>query len=248
MEDKMATEIPRIIHQIWIGDQTKRPTQLMDKVKELHPDWEYKVWTEDELALEILDESVMKDIIANSTKPDFYAKVADIARYIILHKYGGFYLDADTEILKPLDNLRNKGFVACFEINNVMVSNGVIGSVPAHGILTFCNNVIRGLYIRNRMMVLGQKAWKITGPKLFTTAINFCKDEPMDIMDHKAFLPIHHSDFDTSAEYDELHSKIGPDSYATTRWGHKDMYKVKSDRQRFIKYLKGQIQWLQQSI
>lgn len=244
----MATKIPKIIHQIWIGDQSKRPILMMEKVRKFHPDWEYKVWTEKEIFDEnILPYEVFNDIAKNSTRPDYYAKIADVCRYIILHKYGGFYLDADTELLKPLDPLCEHDFVACFEIDGLMVSNGVIGSVPKHAVLTTCNYIIRGIYNFNRNMILDQKAWKATGPKLFTMAISFCKDEPMTILSHKAFLPIHHSAFDTESEYSDLRSKIGDDSYCTTKWGHKDMYKVKSDKQRFIDYLRGQLQWLQQS-
>ena len=249
MDTDFNKTIPKILHQIWIGDKSKRPVELMNKVKEMHPDWEYKLWTEDEIYSEILDESVISTIIEKSTKPDYYAKVADIARYIILHKYGGFYLDADTEILKPLDTLLNKSFVAGFEIDNLMISNGVIGSVPRHDILTFCNNVIRGLYISNPETVLNQKAWKITGPKLLTSAVAFCSPfAKSEILDHNAFLPIHHSDFDTESEYNELRKHIPSESFCTTRWGHKDVYKVKSDRNRFIKYLEGQLKWLQQYI
>lgn len=39
--------IPKIIHQIWIGhDQLPHNKKvLMDSVKNLHPDYEYKLWT-----------------------------------------------------------------------------------------------------------------------------------------------------------------------------------------------------------
>ena len=42
--------IPRIIHLIWVGSNL--PTHLnriIDHCKELHPDWEVRVWTDDDI-------------------------------------------------------------------------------------------------------------------------------------------------------------------------------------------------------
>ena len=40
-----------------------------------------------------------------------YAFVSDFARFYILNKYGGIYMDVDVELIKPLDYLlNNNGF------------------------------------------------------------------------------------------------------------------------------------------
>ncbi|HCT52382.1 MAG TPA: mannosyltransferase, partial [Balneola sp.] len=41
--------IPKIIHQIWIGDQSKRPSEMMKTWQDMNPDWEYMLWTDDNL-------------------------------------------------------------------------------------------------------------------------------------------------------------------------------------------------------
>ena len=41
--------IPRIIHQIWIGNQALRPVAMMETWRHMHPAWEYRLWTEVEL-------------------------------------------------------------------------------------------------------------------------------------------------------------------------------------------------------
>ena len=38
--------IPKCLHQVWIGDQSKRPQECMDTIKRDNPDCEYKLWTE----------------------------------------------------------------------------------------------------------------------------------------------------------------------------------------------------------
>ncbi len=40
--------IPRIIHQLWIGDKP-RPSKFMQSWKDKHPDFEYIMWNEEEI-------------------------------------------------------------------------------------------------------------------------------------------------------------------------------------------------------
>ena len=75
--------IPKIIHQIWIGDQSKRPTEMMQTWQDMNPDWEYMLWTDDNLP-EISNRiqfDAMKEL----------AGKADILRYELLHNYGGVF-------------------------------------------------------------------------------------------------------------------------------------------------------------
>ena len=41
--------IPKIIHQIWLGDKDLMPLNCMKTVKEIHYDWQYYLWTEENL-------------------------------------------------------------------------------------------------------------------------------------------------------------------------------------------------------
>lgn len=92
--------IPRIIHQTW---KTKEiPAEWLEyqnKVKSLHPGWEYRLWADEDN-----DEFVKKEF------PQFYPVYkafpknimrADVIRYLIMYKIGGLYLDLDYEMLKP---------------------------------------------------------------------------------------------------------------------------------------------------
>jgi len=40
--------IPKIIHQLWIGDKP-RPSKLMDTWRDKNPDFEYICWNEEEM-------------------------------------------------------------------------------------------------------------------------------------------------------------------------------------------------------
>ena len=99
--------IPKIIHQIWFSWKTNeipaKHLEYQKKLIDLHPDWEYKLWRDEE-----------NYEFVKQNYPDFYPTFmalpknimrADIIRYLIMAKVGGLYLDLDYEMLKPFDLL-----------------------------------------------------------------------------------------------------------------------------------------------
>jgi mannosyltransferase OCH1-like enzyme len=126
---KRKNYIPRIIHQIWIGPRPA-PKELMKTWETMHPDWDYRFWNEETI------ENVFPGLLENPliTKCHSYSGKADIIRYHILQKFGGIYIDADTECLKELPNelLRHNCFFV-FESEyerGTLVNNSVIGCLP----------------------------------------------------------------------------------------------------------------------
>lgn len=94
--------IPKIIHQTWKDHQV--PEQWVgyqQKVRELHPDWEYRLWTDKDN-----DEFIKSNYPALWPIYQTYPKPvmkADVIRYAIMDQIGGLYLDLDYEMLKPFD-------------------------------------------------------------------------------------------------------------------------------------------------
>ena len=104
--------IPKIIHQIWLGP-CPAPKTEMRTWKDRHPGWEYRLWDEEAIS------RCWPDGLYNQKQFDWMQELcgkADIARYEILHRFGGFYADADSVCLRPLDDwlLDNDSF-ACHE-------------------------------------------------------------------------------------------------------------------------------------
>ena len=102
--------IPKIIHQIWLGPRKlpKKYKIWMQTWKIFNPEWEYILWDDDKI-----NKLNLKNKLAyNSTKnPGFKS---DVARYEILNKFGGIYLDTDFQCLKPIPNsLLFYEFVSC---------------------------------------------------------------------------------------------------------------------------------------
>ena len=101
--------IPKIIHQLWIGNQPA-PTKFMDTWKNKHPDFEYIFWNENELMKRNFESQLGNKL---NEMEEINGK-ADILRWEILYKYGGIFIDADSICIEPLDNLLelNKSFAS----------------------------------------------------------------------------------------------------------------------------------------
>jgi mannosyltransferase OCH1-like enzyme len=98
--------IPKIIHQIWIGD--KAPIHIEEAmlgIKNDNKDFEYILWDNDNIHTLDLPKKVI-DMLNNEDRCLCY--ITDVIRLLILNKYGGLYIDADTISIKPLSDLYEK--------------------------------------------------------------------------------------------------------------------------------------------
>lgn len=184
--------IPKIIHQMWIGPH-KMPTRYIntwryDYIKE-NPDWKYMFWTEKEIEDFNL---VNKDIYDLETQ---YSGKSDIARYEILNRHGGIWIDADSvwlnnKSLNPLiENSKNEKMFGAIETNLTWLANTIIGSTPNNENMQFLIDEIsnmRGNYLnlRKKKMV-----WELTGPLLFDKIRT--TNRPIKIFPTNYFYPRH---------------------------------------------------------
>lgn len=157
--------IPKIIHQIWIGDQSRRPTRWLQSWREAHPDWVYHLWTEDNMP-------ALRAQAAFDAMPHLCGK-ADIARYEILYAMGGVYLDADSECVSPLteDLLQNRAFAA--HENEYwrpgLIGNSVFGCEPQ---VPFLAQLTDRIVAERRLAhCSAADVWQLTGPLPFTRTI-----------------------------------------------------------------------------
>lgn len=97
--------IPKVIHYCWFGHNPLPP--LAEKcIASWHkymPDYEIKEWNEDNFDV------YMTSYTEEAYRAKKYAYVSDVARFWILYHHGGVYFDVDVELVKPIDDILERG-------------------------------------------------------------------------------------------------------------------------------------------
>lgn len=97
--------IPKKIHYCWFGRNKKN--KIIEKCikswKKHLPDYEFIEWNEDNFDINICP------YVKEAYDSKKWAFVSDYARYYVLYKHGGIYLDTDVEVLKSLNPILEKG-------------------------------------------------------------------------------------------------------------------------------------------
>lgn len=94
--------IPKILHYCWFGkgQMPELVERCIASWKKQMPNWEYRLWTEDNFDIASAPQYVQEAYAAKK-----YAFVSDYVRLWALNREGGLYMDVDFEVYKPFDDL-----------------------------------------------------------------------------------------------------------------------------------------------
>ena len=117
--------IPKIIHYCWFGGKPlpKIAETCIASWKKYLPDYEIKRWDESNFDVNAIPYT--REAYAACK----YAFVSDYARFWILYHYGGVYFDTDVEVIRPIDDIINRGGFLGVESNR----NGIYTVNPGLG-------------------------------------------------------------------------------------------------------------------
>ena len=155
--------IPRIIHRVWVGPNPM-PEEFQrygETWRQHHPDWEIRLWTDDNLP-EFQDPG-------SPGRARSLTERSDVVRYEVLRQFGGVYVDADFECVRPLDPLLAgvEGFAAA--TGKGVVKSGIVGGPPHHPLFELAVREV------SRLVGTHEGAWhpgvKPIGPKFFARLI-----------------------------------------------------------------------------
>ena len=136
--------IPKIIHYCWFGGKPipKEYQRYIESWRKFLPEYEIWEWNEDENdnvnenvnvnKNQNVNENVNKDekrlcdrkmaydvncipFSEEAYRVGKYAYVSDYARLKILYEHGGVYFDTDVEVIRPMDDIIEKGGFLAFE-------------------------------------------------------------------------------------------------------------------------------------
>jgi len=130
IENPHTNVLPKKIHQIWLGgtipDKYKR---LADTWHYCNPDWEYKLWTDADIANMDLPNRRLFDSMTN------YGPKSDLLRYYLMNEYGGVYADTDFECLRSFYAFNHLEYFTGISYQSKMeLYPGLIGCIPHHPI------------------------------------------------------------------------------------------------------------------
>ncbi len=99
--------IPKIIHYVWFGGKPypKKIKYCIDSWRKFLPEYQFIRW--DENNFDVNSISFTKQAFEKGK----WAFIADYVRMKALYEYGGWYLDTDVEVLKPLSSFEDKRVV-----------------------------------------------------------------------------------------------------------------------------------------
>lgn len=123
--------IPKVIHYMWIG---KKPVpkvlqKCIDSWKEFCPDYELKLWNEDNYDIE------KNPYMKQAYEAKAYGFVPDYARIDILYHHGGIYFDTDVELVRNIDHLLYQKAFCCVEKWQTVNFGGGSGAMPRNQML-----------------------------------------------------------------------------------------------------------------
>lgn len=175
--------IPCIIHFVWFGP-LPLPELIVDSWRAHHPEFEIKVWNESNLC-SLYNQSQFD-------KTSRFNQKSDIARYEILLRYGGVYVDCDLMCIRSIIPLLSKqssgrgiGIMCAWEKKN-LISNSFIVCNPGNTVMKqIVNNIPRG-----EAFDITKPVWKVTGPLYFMNEIELHRNndnEDVLVLDYYHF-------------------------------------------------------------
>ena len=101
------TKIPKIIHQLWIGDKPipKHIKEFTDEMPVINKGYECKLWGN-----EVFDHYSNDEYLKSYMKsPNVYkwAFICDRIRCLLLDEFGGIYCDSDCKPIQSFDLILN---------------------------------------------------------------------------------------------------------------------------------------------
>jgi mannosyltransferase OCH1-like enzyme len=168
--------IPKRVFQSWRTRDLPQELLLQRNTMIAHnPDYEYFIYTDDEMDTFVY-ENYDGVIVDCYKKLNIVVAKVDFWRYLVLYKYGGIYLDMDSEIARPLDTLIRSTDSAIISAEGLAEGNPFyfvqwcMMFEAGHPILKNVIDVVVNNIQNNRYP---NNVHKMTGPAAYTLGIQY---------------------------------------------------------------------------
>lgn len=207
--------IPKIFHHTWPsgGPFKERFIKYRESFMKLHPDYSFMFWTLEDIhnyALSTLSKYLQLDCKLH------YVIISDLMRHEIMYRYGGIYVDTDTECLKSFDCFRKYESFGGMSWPPNGSGNGIFGSVPKNPIFKEISKGIISQIMKFGIKETMQRPEHITGPEYTKQFLGKLEhQEPVE-----SFYPFKWDDIDRNRGQDMR--LLYPDAYCVHWWSGMD--------------------------
>lgn len=198
--------IPKLLRHIWVGPKSP-PLGWMNTWKKIHPDWEYRIFSDEDLKnrkfhnQHLIDEYYRKSI---------WHGVADLVRYELLYEEGGFMPGADSVCFNNVEELFTEDEETCYTVyENEILRPGLVSPILGSPIgAPFLKFLIDDLHkLRPEQL---REPWKTTGNGYLAKVLK--KSDKVKVFPSHYFIPEHWTK--------KLPKYSGPDKiYCEQMWG-----------------------------
>jgi hypothetical protein len=192
--------IPRTVHRVWLGEQPmpEEHEHFGQTFARHHPGWEMRLWTDADLPALAIG-------ARERQRARTQRELSNLARYELLHRHGGVYVDTDVECRRALTPLlRGVDAFAALELEG-RVGNAVLGAVAAHPAFA------RAARLARDTLGTGAHSPDATGPGFLTLILE--QGENVAIFAKRLFYPY------LWDEPERRHERF-PDAYTVHHWAH----------------------------
>ncbi len=205
--------IPKQLWQIWVGPNPA-PLKWMNTWKEHHPDWKYTLVDNAELAKhDFHNQHLIDHYLHHQPQQASYAGAADLIKYELLYRYGGFIPEADSTCLHPTDELWSSDEDCCYTVyENEKIKPGYVSPIFASNRLNeFLEIIITDLHKLTPNDLRKRAVYMTTGNEYLARMVEIHKPN-IKIFPSHYFIPVH---------YTNLKKRYrGPDKvYCDQYWG-----------------------------
>ncbi|MBR4916631.1 MAG: hypothetical protein IKZ45_06080 [Fibrobacter sp.] len=115
--------IPKKLHYCWFSGEAfpENVQRCLDSWKKILPDFEWILWDNEKARATGIP------WVSEALEQKKWAFAADAVRLYALHTEGGFYLDTDVEVLRPLSSLLERPYAFGYENGSHRIEAAVMG-------------------------------------------------------------------------------------------------------------------------
>ncbi len=197
--------IPKTLHLIWIGDESKQPNAMIESWCKMNPSYTVRLWGNQDLVT--MPWKAMPQIKA--WFPREINGAADVMRWEVLYRFGGVAVDADSWCVRPLEDwLLEPDCFAVWENEIVrpgLIACGAMGAIPEHPLI---GQVLSDILADENLTA--KMAWETVGPGRLTKTVQLHQYPNLTVYPSHYFIPRHFSGIQ--------YAGTGP-VFATQEWG-----------------------------